>query len=253
MLWPQCEGPAARRRTKVGQNWVLPLLVVVFLSTQGGDYHASAEWFPAAPEASTPNPSPSAALQINAVASSLGSTDVQQHQYHEHRSSQMCSNFILSEALNHSIMPAWGPNFQDLRDSEVETVLKRRKGPLYLVWVRPLGNSSLEHEWIEQWVLSRVDRPIVIVQPEQCHIEMLHEQHQPQLNVLYIVGATRPPDWLHDCWSRAALLRGEEHGDKGRARVGLIHLSDEYIGWGDYCKAEDSIERPIGYERCDSR
>ncbi len=251
MLLLQCEVLPARRRIAVGQL-VLPLLVLTFLSTQGGNYHASAEWFPAAPEASTPNPSSSAARQINAVASSLGSTDVQHHQCHERRPSQMCSNLILSEALNLSIMPAWGPNFQDLRNSEVETVIKERKGPLYLVWVRPLGNLSLEHEWIEQWVLSRVDRPIVIVQPEQCHIEMLHEQHQ-QLNVLYIVGATRPPDWLHDCWSRAALLRGEEHGDKGRARVGLIHLSDEYIGWGDYCKAEDSIEKPIGYERCDSR
>ncbi len=35
----------------------------------------------------------------------------------------------------------------------------------------------------------------------------------------------------------------------GQARIGLVHLSDEHIGFADLCSAEDSIDAPISHTR----
>jgi hypothetical protein len=34
-----------------------------------------------------------------------------------------------------------------------------------------------------------------------------------------------------------------------QARIGLVHLSDEHIGFADLCSANDSIEAPISHTR----
>jgi len=62
--------------------------------------------------------------------------------------------------------------------------------PLFVIWVPPLTNDSLEHHWTDELVLAKVQRPIVKVYPEQCHLDYSWNGKRPK-NVLYVVGATR--------------------------------------------------------------
>jgi hypothetical protein len=156
------------------------------------------------------------------------------------------------------------------------------KDPLFVIWVPPLLNSSLEQNWLDDWVLAKVDRPVIRVYPEVCHLDLVYNgKHIPKY-VAYVVGAARAPDWLHDCFERVKKLKSSKNSmsesdnnnnnnnnndnnnnnnnnnnssgnDNNKlARVGMFHLSDEYIGYGDICKPDDHIGHPISFQRCDS-
>jgi len=67
----------------------------------------------------------------------------------------------------------------------------------------------------------------------------------------------RAPEWLASCLERERLIREALEASAKKTgvatergvRIGLNHMSDEYIGWNVMCAADDYIEQPQGFIR----
>lgn len=64
----------------------------------------------------------------------------------------------------------------------------------------------------------------------------------------------RAPDEFAECMEKVSGLRKKKHltseeAERVNARIGLIHLSDEHIGYGDLCPKDDSVDAPISLIR----
>lgn len=120
----------------------------------------------------------------------------------------------------------------------------RRRDPLTVIWT-PHWHAT-EHEWIDDWVLSKVKRPIIKIHDSFCPPNRVYSRaDQMRRDALRHAVDHNSPDvtsglimknilWIvYGPISNAGMKCFEEsiieHGKAG-ARIGLLHLSDEFGG-----------------------
>jgi len=82
------------------------------------------------------------------------------------------ANWVFDEVVEPSEELFVDTTYRLVTDIEIQpidthnTILSLWKDPVFVIWVKPLTNASLEHNWIDDVLLARVARPIVKVFPE---------------------------------------------------------------------------------------
>jgi len=101
---------------------------------------------------------------------------------------------------------------------------------LTVIWSAPYEN--VEHEWVDDWVLAKVRRPIVKIFNNRCPPGS-SIRHNPKevLWVVFGVASDALLTCMRDFIVQATKVKG--------IRFGLLHLADEFVAAPEPCKGEN--------------